>query len=111
MSPVYGGTSSRTKKIYPYSWRRLPFPWNYPYLVAQVEVIKPRFICALDRHATQTLLKTEEGINRLRRRFHDYHEVKIIPTYHPAYLLRSPDGNDKAKDDLRKLRALLDESS
>jgi len=82
-----------------------------PYLLAQLDIIKPRLICALGRHAAQTLLKTEEGINRLRGRFYDYHGVKIIPTYHPAYLLRSPADKDKAKDDLKKLRAFLDESS
>ncbi|MCX6354554.1 MAG: uracil-DNA glycosylase [Candidatus Aureabacteria bacterium] len=82
-----------------------------PYLLAQLDIIKPRLICALGRHAAQTLLKTEEGINRLRGRFHDYHGIKILPTYHPAYLLYSPGDKDKAKDDLSKLRAYLDESS
>ncbi len=80
-----------------------------PYLLAQLELVKPRLICALGRHAAQTLLKTEVGIGKLRGRFHDYHGITIIPTYHPAYLLRNPADKDKAKDDLRKVKAFLDE--
>ena len=79
-----------------------------PYLLAQLEVVKPRLICALGRHAAQTLLKTDVAISRLRGRFHDYHGIKILPTYHPAYLLRNPADKDKAKDDLRKIKAFLD---
>ncbi|MCX6356169.1 MAG: hypothetical protein NTZ78_14900 [Candidatus Aureabacteria bacterium] len=79
------------------------FPCNHSYPVGQFEVINPALICVLGRHAAQMLLKTEEGINRLRGRFHDYHGIKIIPTYHAE--------NDKVKDDLRKLRVFLDESS
>jgi len=79
-----------------------------PYLLAQLEVVKPRLICALGRYAAQTLLKTDVGISRLRGRFHDYHGIRILPTYHPAYLLRNPPDKDKAKDDLRKIKAFLD---
>lgn len=82
-----------------------------PYLLAQLEVVKPRLICALGRHAAQTLLKTDMGINGLRGRFHDYHGIKILPTYHPAYLLRNPAGKDKAKEDLRKIKEFLDGQS
>lgn len=82
-----------------------------PYLLAQLEVVKPRLICALGRHAAQTLLKTDRGINLLRGRFHDYHGIKILPTYHPAYLLRNPADKDKVKEDLRKVKAFLDGQS
>lgn len=79
-----------------------------PYLLAQLEVMKPRLICALGRHAAQTLLKTDRGINSLRGHFYDYHGIKILPTYHPAYLLRNPADKDKAKQDLLKVKAFLD---
>ncbi len=82
-----------------------------PYLLAQLEVVKPRLICALGRHAAQTLLKTDRGINSLRGRFHDYHGIKILPTYHPAYLLRNPADKDKTKEDLQKVKTFLDGQS
>ncbi|MEJ2746161.1 MAG: uracil-DNA glycosylase [bacterium] len=82
-----------------------------PYLLKQLEVLKPHLICALGRHAAQTLLKTDRGINSLRGRFYDYHGIKILPTYHPAYLLRNPAGKDKAKEDLRKIKEFLDGQS
>jgi len=79
-----------------------------PYLLKQLEVVKPRLICALGRHAAQTLLKTDRGINNLRGCFYDYHGIKILPTYHPAYLLRNPADKVKAKQDLDKIKAFLD---
>jgi DNA polymerase len=79
-----------------------------PYLLEQLGVLKPRLICALGRHAAQTLLKTDMGINNLRGRFYDYHGIKILPTYHPAYLLRNPADKDKVKQDLQKIKAFLD---
>ena len=64
-----------------------------PFLRKQVEIVNPRVICALGTFAAQTLLKTDQKISRLRGRFHDYCGVPLMPTYHPAYLLRNP--NDK----------------
>lgn len=61
-----------------------------PFLLAQLSVIKPRLICALGKFAAQTLLKTSEPISSLRGRVFDYHGMKLVPTYHPAYLLRNP---------------------
>lgn len=61
-----------------------------PFLIAQLEVLKPKVICALGSFAAQTLLQTEEKISKLRGRFHDYRGIKLMPTYHPAYLLRNP---------------------
>jgi len=81
-----------------------------PYLRAQLEVVQPRLICALGRYAAQTLLKTEVGISKLRGRFHNYHGITILPTYHPAYLLRNPADKDKAKEDLKKVKAFLNEA-
>jgi DNA polymerase len=81
-----------------------------PYLLEQLALLKPRLICALGRHAAQTLLKTDTGINKLRGTFHEYHGVRILPTFHPAYLLRNPADKRKAWDDLKKVRAFVDES-
>ena len=81
-----------------------------PYLLDQLSLLKPHLICALGRHAAQTLLKTDTGINRLRGSFHDYHGIKILPTFHPAYLLRNPADKRKAWDDLKKIRAFVDEN-
>ena len=78
-----------------------------PYLLAQLEFIRPALICALGRHAAQTLLKTTQGINKLRGRFHDYCGIKVLPTYHPAYLLRNPEGKKNAWEDLKRVRDFL----
>lgn len=60
------------------------------FLLRQVELIKPKVICALGKHAAQTLLRTETAISQLRGKFFDYQGTKLMPTYHPAYLLRNP---------------------
>lgn len=64
-----------------------------PFLVKQLDLIKPRIIVALGTFAAQTLLKTKTPISRLRGVWHTYHGIKLMPTLHPAYLLRNP--NDK----------------
>jgi DNA polymerase len=61
-----------------------------PFLIAQLEIIGPKVICALGTFAAQTLLKTKDPISRLRGRWHTYHDVPLMPTFHPAYLLRNP---------------------
>ncbi len=61
-----------------------------PFLIRQLASIKPKVICALGTFAAQTLLKTGAPISMLRGRFHQYHDIQLMPTYHPAYLLRSP---------------------
>ncbi|NQT32912.1 MAG: uracil-DNA glycosylase [Candidatus Omnitrophica bacterium] len=61
-----------------------------PYLIKQVELIKPKVIFALGKFAAQTLLNTETPISKLRGKFYDYQGIKLMPTYHPAYLLRNP---------------------
>ena len=61
-----------------------------PFLARQVELIRPKVICALGAHAAQTLLKTMEPIGRLRGKWHFYHGIPLRATYHPAYLLRNP---------------------
>ncbi|MFH1798919.1 MAG: uracil-DNA glycosylase [Candidatus Omnitrophota bacterium] len=61
-----------------------------PYLLKQIELIKPKVICALGKFAAQTLLNTETPISKLRGKFYDYNGTRFMPTYHPAYLLRNP---------------------
>jgi len=61
-----------------------------PFLIRQIESIKPKVICALGTFAAKTLLNTDAPISMLRGRFHRYHDIQLMPTYHPAYLLRNP---------------------
>ncbi len=74
-----------------------------PFLERQLSAIRPEFICALGAFAAQTLLKTEQPISRLRGRLHSIKEVRILPTYHPAYLLRNPAKKREVWDDVKKL--------
>jgi DNA polymerase len=60
-----------------------------PYLVTQLETIRPRVIVTLGLPATQFLLKSKESMSRLRGRFHTWRGIKVMPTYHPAYILRN----------------------
>ncbi len=81
-----------------------------PFLLRQIACIKPRLIVTLGNPATQSLLETKVGITRLRGAVQTYPhlpEVKVIPTFHPAYLLRSPDKKREAWEDLKRVRAFL----
>lgn len=75
----------------------------FPFLKRQIAVIKPDFICTLGTFASQTLLETKKPISRLRGRFYDFMGIKLIPTYHPAYLLRNPDKKRDVWEDMKKL--------
>jgi len=61
-----------------------------PFLFQQIDIIKPKVIVALGTFAARTLLRTLDPISRLRGRVYDYRGAKLIPTFHPAYLLRNP---------------------
>ncbi len=74
-----------------------------PILRRQLEIIRPRVICALGKFAAQTLLGTTEPITRLRGRFFDYGGAKLMPTFHPAYLLRNPADKKLAWEDMKKV--------
>ncbi|MCK5450478.1 MAG: uracil-DNA glycosylase [Candidatus Omnitrophica bacterium] len=74
-----------------------------PYLKKQIEILKPQVICALGKFAAQTLLETETPISRLRGEFHEYCGVKLMPTYHPAYLLRNSSGKKDVWEDMKKV--------
>lgn len=71
-----------------------------PYLIRQIELIQPRLIVALGRHAAHSLLKTDVPLSRLRGQQLTYHRIPLIVTYHPAYLLRSPLEKRKVWEDL-----------
>jgi DNA polymerase len=86
------------------------------YLLRQIQIISPEVIVALGAPAAQTLLGTREGIGRLRSRWHDFYPsgtalvgepIPIMPTYHPAYLLRDPNEKGKAWADLKLVMARL----
>jgi DNA polymerase len=78
-----------------------------PFLFRQIEAVKPKVIVALGSFAAKTLLRSEESISRLRGRIYDFHGAKLIPTFHPSFLLRSPDRKRDAWEDLKRARALL----
>lgn len=82
-----------------------------PFLRKQVDLVRPLVICALGTFSAQTLLQTDQKISRLRGRFHDYRGIRLMPTYHPAYLLRNPDEKKKVWDDMQKIMAVLKESA
>ncbi len=71
-------------------------------LAKQIEIIQPKIICALGKFAAQTLLKTDEPISRLRGRFFDWGQgIRLIPTFHPAYLLRNPEDKKMVWQDMK----------
>jgi uracil-DNA glycosylase len=72
-----------------------------PFLKKQLQIISPRIICALGTFAARTLLKTEVPITVLRGRFHSYEGIPLMPTYHPAYLLRNPSAKKLVWEDVQ----------
>lgn len=75
-----------------------------PFLTKQLEAIEPRIICALGALAAHTLLKTKESISKLRGVIHTYHGIRLIPTYHPAFLLRNPYKKREAWEDMQLIQ-------
>ena len=79
-----------------------------PFLFKQIDSIKPKVIVALGTHAAHTLLKIDTPISKIRGHVLDYRgDVKVVPTFHPAYLLRSPDKKREVWEDMKKVRDLL----
>lgn len=74
-----------------------------PFLIRQIELIKPRVLVALGRFAVQTLLRSTTPISRLRGNWHDYHGIKLMPTFHPAYLLRNPGDKRLVWEDIKNV--------
>jgi uracil-DNA glycosylase len=79
-----------------------------PYLIRQIELVRPKVILALGTFAAQTLLDTKLGIGKLRGQVHRYHGVPLIVTYHPAALLRNPTWKRPAWEDVQLARRVLD---
>ncbi len=78
-----------------------------PFLARQIDLVQPKVIVALGKFAAQTLLRTDTPITRLRGRMHPYRGAHLVPTFHPAYLLRSPDKKRDTWDDMKLVRSLL----
>lgn len=80
-----------------------------PFLFRQIDAVSPRVIVALGKFAAQSLLRTSDPITRLRGREFTYRGAILIPTYHPAYLLRTPSAKRDVWEDMKKVRAILAE--
>jgi uracil-DNA glycosylase family 4 len=78
-----------------------------PFLFRQIESIAPKVVVALGSFAAKTLLSTEAPISRLRGRVYDLKGARLVCTFHPAYLLRSPDRKRDTWEDMKKVRELL----
>ncbi len=78
-----------------------------PYLMQLVEIIKPKVICTLGKFAAHTMLNVTNPISRLRGNFYDFNGIKLMPTFHPAYLLRSPHDKKLVWDDMKKIMKYL----
>jgi DNA polymerase len=79
-----------------------------PYLLREIAAVKPEVIVVLGNTAMKNLLGTREGITRLRGTFQDYNGIRVMPTFHPAYLLRDPSKKRETWEDLKKVRDYLD---
>ena len=78
-----------------------------PFLKRQLAALSPECICALGKFAAQTLLETQTPISRLRGRFFEYNGIRVMPTYHPAYLLRNPEKKRDVWEDIQKVMDVL----
>lgn len=78
-----------------------------PFLLREIAVVRPDVIVVLGNTAMKNLLDTKEGITKLRGKFQDYRGIKVMPTFHPAYLLRDPSKKREAWDDMKTVRDYL----
>ena len=78
-----------------------------PFLIKQLQVIKPEVICTLGTFAAHTLLNTDVPISLLRGEFHSYQGIKLMPTFHPAYLLRNPGAKKLVWEDIQMIMKVL----
>ncbi|MEI8189523.1 MAG: uracil-DNA glycosylase [candidate division NC10 bacterium] len=81
-----------------------------PFLLKQLQAIGPKFICALGGPATQTLLQSKVAISHLRGKFSDFHGIPLLPTFHPAYLLRNPSEKKTVWEDMKLLMQRMRQS-
>lgn len=78
-----------------------------PFLLRQIEAIKPKVIICLGSVAMQSLLGTAEKISQVRGKMREFHGIELMPTYHPAYLLRNPEKKKDVWEDVKKVMARL----
>ena len=78
-----------------------------PFLFRQIDTVKPKVIVALGKFAAQCLLRTNDPITRIRGREFKYRDAILIPTYHPAYLLRTPSAKREVWEDMKRVRAIV----
>ena len=78
-----------------------------PFLFQQIDIIKPKVIVALGKFGAQTLLRTLDPISRLRGRVYEYRGASLVPTFHPAYLLRNPASKREVWEDMKLVKNLL----
>lgn len=81
------------------------------FLRSQIELVAPKVLLAVGKFAAQTLVQSEEAIGRLRGQIHEYNQLPVVVTYHPAYLLRSPNATRIAWHDFQLVRKILDEQT
>jgi uracil-DNA glycosylase len=82
-----------------------------PFLKKQIDLVRPKIIVALGKFAVQTLLQSKAPITKLRGQWHSYHGIKLMPTFHPAYLLRNPADKKLVWEDIKKvIKELRDEN-
>jgi uracil-DNA glycosylase family 4 len=82
-----------------------------PFLLREIAIVQPEVIVVMGNTAMRNLLDTKEGITKLRGQFQDYKGIKVMPTFHPAYLLRDPSKKRETWEDLKKVREYLDHSA
>ena len=82
-----------------------------PFLLREIAAVRPEVIVVMGNTAMKNLLDVKEGITRLRGMFQDYQGIKIMPTFHPAYLLRDPSKKRETWEDLKKVRDYLDNAA
>jgi DNA polymerase len=82
-----------------------------PFLLRQIDVIKPKVIVALGKFAAQCLLRTNEPITRLRGREYKFRDAILMPTYHPAYLLRTPSAKRDVWEDMKRVKTIIEEGA
>jgi DNA polymerase len=82
-----------------------------PFLFRQIDAVRPKVIVALGKFAAQCLLKTDAPITRIRGREFAYRDAVLIPTYHPAFLLRNPSAKREVWDDMKRVRSILTASA
>jgi DNA polymerase len=79
-----------------------------PFLFREIAAVKPDVIVVMGNTALRNLLEVREGITRVRGKFQDFRGIKVMPTFHPAYLLRDPSKKRETWEDLKKVRDYLD---